>query len=74
MKNEFKYRVRRLIMAIILLMIFMTFTISVLVKGIDNEIARRDRVLSEHNKIWEVTEWTMDTDWQMRTSDKKLKK
>ena len=56
MKNEFKYRVRRLIMAIILLIIFMTFTISVLVKGIDNEIARRDRVLSEHNKIWEVTE------------------
>ena len=54
MKNEFKYRVRRLIMAIILLMIFMTFTISVLVKGIDNEIARRDKVLEEHKVIWEV--------------------
>ena len=54
MKNEFKYRVRRLIAAIILLMIFMTFTISVLVKGIDNEIARRDKVLEEHKVIWEV--------------------
>ena len=54
MKNEFKYRVRRLIMAIVLLVIFMTFTISVLVKGIDNEIARRDKVLEEHKVIWEV--------------------
>ena len=54
MKKEFKYKVRRLIAAIILLAIFMTFTISVLVKGIDNEIARRDKVLEEHKVIWEV--------------------
>lgn len=55
MKTEIKYRIRRLIAAIILLAIFMTFTVSVLVKGIDNEIARRDRVIQEHQILWEVT-------------------
>ena len=56
MKTEMKYRIRRLIAAIILLAIFMTFTVSVLAKGIDNEIARRDRVIREHQILWEVTE------------------
>ena len=56
MKNEFKYKARRVIAAIILLVIFMTFTISVLIKGIDNEIVRRDKILEEHKVIWEVTE------------------
>ena len=56
MKNDRKYQIRRLIAAIILLMIFMTFTVSVLIKGIDNEIDRRDRVLLEHNEIWGVAE------------------
>lgn len=60
MKNEFKYKARRVVAAIILLVIFMTFTISVLIKGIDNEIARRDKILEEHKVIWEVTEWIMD--------------
>lgn len=58
MKNDRKYKVRRLIAAIILLVIFMTFTVSVIIKGIDNEILRRDRVLEEHKIIWEATEWT----------------
>lgn len=53
MKNDRKYQIRRLIAAIILLAIFMTFTVSVLVKGIDNEIARRERVLTEHVEVWE---------------------
>ena len=53
MKKQMKYQIRRLIAAIILLAIFMTFTVSVLVKGIDNEIARRDRVLTEHAEVWE---------------------
>lgn len=56
MKNDMKYKVRRLIATIILLAIFMTFTMSVMVKGIDNELDRRDRVLEEHKVIWEVTE------------------
>ena len=56
MKKEFKYQARRLIATIILLAIFMTFTVSVLVKGIDNELSRRDRVLLEHNEIWEAAE------------------
>ena len=56
MKIEMKYKIRRLIAAIILLAIFMTFTVSVLVKGIDNEFDRRDRVIKEHMEIWEVTE------------------
>lgn len=56
MKNDRKYKVRRLIAAIVLLAIFMTFTVSVLVKGIDNEISRRDRVMNNHMEIWEVTE------------------
>lgn len=53
MKKDKKYQIRRLVATIILLMIFMTFTISVLVKGIDNEIARRDRVMEEHQILWE---------------------
>lgn len=53
MKKQMKYQIRRLIAAIILLAIFMTFTVSVLVKGIDNEISRRDRVLTEHMEVWE---------------------
>ena len=53
MKKEFKYQARRLIAAIVLLAIFMTFTVSVLVKGIDNEISRRERVLSEHMEVSE---------------------
>lgn len=52
MKNEFKYRARRLIATIILLAIFITFTVFVLVKGIDNELSRRDRVLLEHMEVW----------------------
>ena len=53
MKNDRKYQVRRLVGAIILLAIFMTFTVSVMVKGIDNELSRRDRVIQEHKVIWE---------------------
>lgn len=53
MKKDKKYQIRRLVATIILLMIFMTFTISVLVKGLDNEIARRDRVMEEHQMLWE---------------------
>lgn len=53
MKTEIKYRIRRLVAAIILLAIFITFTASVLVKGIDNELERRDRVLTEHVEVWE---------------------
>lgn len=52
MKNDMKYKVRRLIATIILLAIFMTFTVSVLVKGVDSELSRRDRVLSEHMEVW----------------------
>ena len=59
MKNDRKYQIRRLIAAIILLMIFMTFTVSILVKGIDNELSRRDRVMNNHMEIWEVTEWVI---------------
>lgn len=63
MKTEMKYRARRLVAVIILLAVFMTFTISVLVKGIDNELERRDRVIQEHKTLWEVTEWViMDMD------------
>lgn len=57
MKNDRKYKIRRLIAAIVLLAIFMTFTVSVLVKGVDNELSRRDRVLSEHLEVWDVIEW-----------------
>ena len=53
MKNDRKYQIRRLIAAIILLMIFMTFTVSVIIKGIDNELDRRDRVIQEHQILWE---------------------
>lgn len=53
MKMDRKYQIRRLVAAIVLLAIFMTFTVSVLVKGIDNEIARRERVLTEHAEVWE---------------------
>lgn len=56
MKNDRKYKIRRLIAAIVLLAIFMTFTVSVLVKGVDNELSRRDRVLSEHLEVWDVIE------------------
>lgn len=52
MKKEFKYQARRLIAAVVLLAIFMTFTVSVLVKGIDNEFARQDAVLEEHWELW----------------------
>lgn len=58
MKNDMKYKVRRMIAAIVLLAIFMIFTVSVMVKGVDNELSRRDRVLSEHLEIWDVIEWT----------------
>lgn len=53
MKNEFKYKARRLIAAIVLIAVFMTFTVSVIIKGIDNELERRDRVIEEHQILWE---------------------
>ena len=56
MKTELKYRIRRLIAAIILLAIFMTFTVSALSRGIDYELDRRDRVIREHQILWGVTE------------------
>ena len=54
MKNYRKYQIRRLIAATVLLAVFMTFTVSVIIKGIDNELDRRDRIMEEHKVIWEV--------------------
>lgn len=48
MRQEMKYKVRRLVAALVLVGIFMLFTVSVLVKGIDGDILRQDRVLEEH--------------------------
>lgn len=48
MRQEMKYKVRRLIAAMLLVGIFMLFTVSVLVKGIDGDIQRQDAVLQEH--------------------------
>ena len=56
MKMDMKYQIRRLIAAIVLIAIFMTFTMSVIIKGVDNELDRRDRVMNNHMEIWEVTE------------------
>ena len=53
MKMDMKYQIRRLIAAIVLIAIFMTFTMSVIIKGVDNELDRRDRVIQEHKVIWE---------------------
>ena len=53
MKNDRKYQIRRLIAATLLLAVFMTFTVSVIIKGIDNELDRRDRVIQEHQILWE---------------------
>lgn len=53
MKNYRKYQIRRLIAMIALIAIFMTFTMSVIIKGVDNELDRRDRVLEEHQILWE---------------------
>ena len=53
MKNYRKYQIRRLIAATVLLAVFMTFTVSVIIKGIDNELDRRDRVIQEHQILWE---------------------
>ena len=53
MKNDRKYQIRRLIAAIILLMIFMTFTVSVLVKGIDNNQRYQNEVIRSHMEVWE---------------------
>ena len=53
MKNYRKYQIRRLIAATVLLAVFMTFTVSVIIKGIDNELDRRDRVMEEHQILWE---------------------
>lgn len=52
------YRLRRLVAAIILLGIFMAFTVSVLIKtnivgrAIDSEFARQDAIMQEHFKTW----------------------
>ena len=54
MKKQMKYRIRRLIATIVLLAVFMTFTISVLVKGIDNEFQRQDVILEQHFKDWGI--------------------
>ena len=54
MKMDRKYQIRRLIAAFIILAVFMTFTISVLVKGIDNEFQRQDVILEQHFKDWGV--------------------
>ena len=48
MRQKMKYKVRRLIAALVLVGIFMLFTVSVLVKGIDGDIQRQDRILEEH--------------------------
>ena len=53
MKNDRKYQIRRLIAAIIILAVFMVFTMSVMVKGVDFELSRRDRVIQEHMEVWE---------------------
>lgn len=48
------YRLRRLAAATILLVLFIAFTTSVLVKGIDAEHQRQDAVLEQHFKTWGV--------------------
>lgn len=52
MRNDRKYKIRRFAAALIALAIFMTFTVSILIKGIDNELSRRDRVITEHAEVW----------------------
>lgn len=51
MKQQMKYKIRRLVAATILLVLFIAFTTSVLVKGIDAEHQRQDAVLEAHWKI-----------------------
>ena len=48
MKQEMKYKARRVIAALILVGLFLAFTVSVLVKGIDVEFERQDKVLENH--------------------------
>ena len=60
MRQEMKYRVRRVVAAMVLVVIFMAFTISVLIKtdvigkALDSEFARQDVIMEEHRKLWGV--------------------
>ena len=57
MKKEMKYKLRRLAAATILLVLFIAFTTSVLVKGIDADFQRQDAVLEAHWKIHGGEKW-----------------
>ena len=55
-----KYRVRRVVAAMVLVALFMAFTVSVLIKtdvigkALDAEFARQDAILQEHKELWGV--------------------
>lgn len=58
MRNEIKYKVRRLVAAFILVGLLLAFTTSVLIKTdalgkiLDAEFARQDTILEEHFELW----------------------
>lgn len=58
MRQEMKYKIRRLVAAFVLVSLFMVFTVSVLIKtdvigkALDSEFARQDAVLKEHWELW----------------------
>lgn len=54
MKQEMKYKLRRLAAATILLVLFIAFTTSVLIKAIDADFQRQDVILEQHFKDWGI--------------------
>ena len=54
MRQEMKYKIRRLVAAFVLVSLFMVFTVSVLIKtdvigkALDAEFARQDALLEEY--------------------------
>lgn len=47
-----KYKIRRVVFALILVGLLTIFTSVVIQKGIDAEFARQDAVLEEHWELW----------------------
>lgn len=58
MRQEMKYKIRRLVAAFVLVSLFMVFTVSVLIKtdvigkALDSEFARQDAIRQEHYELW----------------------
>lgn len=74
---KYKYQIRRIIAAFIILML-LPLLVSVMIKksgdvlgyAIDGEIQRQEAILEEHKQMWGIEKWIYKKDyWKMRTAN-----